>query len=239
MDKEHILQEIKRTAEKNGGKPLGSQKFASETGIKKSEWIGKFWARWGDALRDAGFVPNEFQAAYDDSDLLEKYALLSQELGKLPTTAELKLKHRADAEFPSHSPFDRFGTKAELAMRLDEFCRNNSGFEDVIKICEKYTPQTRKRTIDSFDQNEQAGYVYLIKSGRYYKIGKTNSIGRREYEIALQLPEKAETVHVIPTDDPDGIEAYWHNRLKDKRKNGEWFDLSAADVKSFKRWKSM
>lgn len=80
----------------------------------------------------------------------------------------------------------------------------------------------------------------MIKSGRYYKIGKTNAIGCREYELAIQLPEKARTVHVIRTiDDASGIEAYWHRRFDAKRTNGEWFDLAAADVQAFKRRKLM
>jgi len=52
------------------------------------------------------------------------------------------------------------------------------------------------------------GIVYLIKSGRFYKIGRSNSIGRREYDLGIQLPERAKTIHVIRTDDPTGIEAY-------------------------------
>lgn len=78
-----------------------------------------------------------------------------------------------------------------------------------------------------------------MKSGRFHKIGHSNAAGRREYELAIQLPEKLKTIHVIRTDDPTGIEAYWHNRFKDKRKNGEWFDLTAADVAAFKRRKFM
>jgi hypothetical protein len=78
-----------------------------------------------------------------------------------------------------------------------------------------------------------------MKSGRYFKIGRANSASRREYELAIQLPEKVRTVHVIRTDDPPGIEAYWHKRFESKRKNGEWFALDAADVAAFKRRRFM
>ena len=85
----------------------------------------------------------------------------------------------------------------------------------------------------------EIGFVYLVKSGRFYKIGKSNAAGRRKYELALQLPERVVTVHVIRTDDPSGIEVYWHKRFDAQRKNGEWFDLNADDVAAFKRRKFM
>lgn len=83
------------------------------------------------------------------------------------------------------------------------------------------------------------GFVYLIKSGRHFKIGKANSVETRHRQLKIQLPQAAEVVHKIKTDDPFGIESYWHRRFAEKRMNGEWFALSADDVKAFRRRKFM
>ena len=61
VTKAHMLDEIERTAEANGGRALGRQRFYAETGIKETDWSGKYWVRWSDALREAGFAPNQFQ----------------------------------------------------------------------------------------------------------------------------------------------------------------------------------
>ena len=79
----------------------------------------------------------------------------------------------------------------------------------------------------------------LLKSGRHYKIGHTVDVGRRRYELAIQLPEAVSEEHVIRTDDPVGIERYWHDRFASRRKNGEWFELTRADIAAFKRRKFM
>jgi hypothetical protein len=132
------------------------------------------------------------------------------------------------------------GRKHELAARLVQHCLGKNGYEDVLAICQPLVAQAKKVS-DSTPplDSEEVGYVYLLKSDRHYKIGRTNAVGRREYEIGIQLPEKTALIHSIKTDDPAGIEAYWHHRFKDQRKGGEWFALTPQDVAAFRRRKFM
>jgi hypothetical protein len=239
MNKEHILQEIKRTAKANDGAPLGRLRFFRETGIKESDWKGKYWARWNDAVSEAGLEPNQKTVAYEEGLLIEKYISLMRELGRFPVVAEIRMKVRADASFPNDRTFERFGSKAEFAATILDYCRSRAGYEDAIALCAVIADRSTTNDVEADDAKTSIGYVYLMKSGKFYKLGRSNAAGRRGYELGIQLPEKLKTVHVIRTDDPAGIESYWHRRFEEKRKNGEWFDLGAADVAAFKRRKFM
>lgn len=239
MNKQHILQEIKRTAKENSGVPLGWRRFFRETGIKESDWKGKYWARWNDAVSEAGLEPNKKTRAYEGSLLIEKYISLMRELGRFPVVAEIRMKVRADDSFPNDRTFERFGSKQEFAAKILEYCQTRSGYEDVAALCATIADRPKANAEDVDDDHTVIGYVYLMKSGKFYKLGRSNAAGRREYELGIQLPEKLKTLHVIRTDDPVGIEAYWHKRFEEKRKSGEWFDLDAADVAAFRRRKFM
>jgi hypothetical protein len=80
------------------------------------------------------------------------------------------------------------------------------------------------------------GYVYLIKSGKYHKIGLT----RRNPQSRIReftTPEGVSLIHVIETSDPDGCEAFLHDIFQDKRAEREWFNLSDSDVAFIKNIK--
>jgi hypothetical protein len=242
MEKDYILKEIVRTTKENDGVPLGSQRFANGTGIRKSDWYGKYWATWGDAIREAGYKPNEFQKAYDNELLIKKLIELIKEIGKFPTHGELRLKTFNDKTFPAHSTFDaRMGKKKqEKARIIVEYCNKHANLSDIVDICLPICSSENRIKDSEIDTKvDDFGFVYLMKSGKHYKIGRSNSADRRGYELKLLLPEKVEMIHKISTDDPVGIEAYWHRRFEDKRKSGEWFELTGPDVKAFKRRKFM
>ena len=174
--------------------------------------------------------------------------MLARELGHLPTTPELKLKRRADARFPSHNTLDSHigRSKRERIATLRAFCASRDDCADVVRICDTAeltgaSPMRSRGTVPAAagGEHEKLGVVYLMRSGKYYKIGRSNSAGRRHYELSIQLPTPTKVVHVIETDDPPGIERYWHERFEATRRGGEWFELSAEDIRVFKKRKSM
>ena len=124
ITKETIIKEIIRTAKANSGKPLGKSKFEKQTGISANDWYGKYWARWGDAIKEAGLTPNEMQGAYDKPFLIEKIILLIRELNRFPTVGEIRLKAHQDKSFPGHSTFDsHFDSKSQFIQTVLEYGR--------------------------------------------------------------------------------------------------------------------
>jgi hypothetical protein len=239
MTKQHILHEIQRAAVANGGKPLGRLTFYNATGISENDWSGKYWSKWSDAIREAGLSPNKMTVGYEEDFLLQKLVEFTRELGHFPVSREIRLKTFNQRGFPTTKTYEvHFGTKDRLVLKAAEYCRKKGGLGDVLQLCQAVAqdPKVGEKSREGQVVELELGLVYLIKSGRFYKIGRTNAIGRRVYDLAIQLAEKPTTIHVIKTDDPSGVEKYWHQRFSAKRKGGEWFDLNAADVKAFKRW---
>ena len=241
MTRAEIIEEIQRAAAENGGVPLGLARFSQALGVRKDELVGVFWRSWSEALREAGFEANVLNPRIEDSELLEKYAILTRALGHPATAIDIRLERMRDSSFPSDDSFiRRFKTFAALRTRVREWCLESGQFADVASLL----PESSSRSTSperASAKHLALGYVYLIKHGSRaeYKIGKTLNPIRREGELRLQLPERITPIHYIETVDPSGLEAYWHTRFASKRKEGEWFALSAEDVREFKKWRKI
>jgi len=235
--KEEILDKIRRTAKENDGKPLGEATFQKETGIGRYEW-GKYWSKFGDAQEEAGFKRNEPWRRVSDELLVEKMIPIIRKLGKYPSVSELYTESNNDRTVP-YTIIKKRG-QAFIVHKIVEYCSNKIDYADILEACQPIIDKINEIE-NLFDSNKKdnVGEVYLIKSDKFYRIGRSIDTIRRGREISIQLPETTIMIHKIKTDDPSGVESYWHRRFKDKRMRGDWFNLNSEDVKKFKRWKKI
>jgi hypothetical protein len=78
MDKQDILNEIRRCAEENDGKPVGREVFKKKTGITIYDWQGVHWATWSEAIEEAGYQPDTLTTAYKPETLIDALFFLSK-----------------------------------------------------------------------------------------------------------------------------------------------------------------
>ena len=234
MMRDRIIAEIKRLANDTGKAP-GVANFEQLTGIPRKEWMGKIWARWGDAIREAGYEPNELNSKYDSTKVLEFVADCSLSIGRLASNNDLRLYGRQNVGSPSQTTVENHFPRRTL---LVEALRNWTNLPENLRYAAvgKMLPEPVVAPME-INRHRSDGHVYLIKAGNYYKIGRSDELERRVKEIRIALPQAATLEHTITTDDPPGIEAYWHRRFADKRANGEWFELSKSEVLAFKKRK--
>ncbi len=233
--KQDILLKIRQVAADNGGKPPGVARFEAATGVKRHEWQGKIWRNWSDAVVEAGFAPNELQGAWAETDMLRIIADIAKGLGRFPTTSDLKYELHQRPNSPDAKTVLARWNMSALAVALADYA-DQRGEHGVAAQARAYTPRQRSRDDDAETTDSALGYVYMQRHGADYKIGFTTSLNRRGRQIQIELPQEIELVHSILTDDPAGVEAYWHKRFNAKRTRGEWFKLAKTDVTAFKRW---
>lgn len=217
-----------------GGTPIGEQVFGRESGISSYNWKGGYWRSWSAFQKAAGVLPNEATQKTPDEVVLRRFAELVIERGEIPTDADLILKRKSDPSFPGRLVFRRWGGRDALIIAAFDFCEASGDLKAALPLLRDGGESNLDRRLASHGVN---GFVYLLRSGKHFKIGRTNAAGRRLRELAIQLPKKPATIHVIETDDPEGIEAYWHSRFAATRQGGEWFALTREDVAAFKRRK--
>lgn len=236
MTKNDLLKLIRNFAALEGG-DVSLRRFVALSGVKEKQMIGAHWPTWNDAKREAGLRTAVFvRPRLAEGSVLPAFAALLVQLGKWPTESELRLAKRRDRQIPSVKVSRRLENDPEFMGKFRDYCEASPQFATVVNLITK-----RSRKIyqtGSTTPVSVVGHVYMMRSGRRYKIGHTSSPSRRHREVRLDLPQRTDLVHTIETDDPNGIETYWHNRFASQRvRDTEFFELSATDVAAFKRRK--
>lgn len=238
IQKQEIIRLIRSIAASHGGVPPGQTKFSSETGIADHVWRNRIWRNWSDALSEAGFAPLQWKPAHDKDEILQQVSNLSKRMGRFPKSGDLAFERSNNPDFVGLTAIKRRWQMSELAADLKAFAAAH-GDHQLVSYCDDFLANTKSRIDDDDDAavyKPALGYVYLIKYGKDFKVGRTSSMARRSRQVQIELPDETVLVHAILTDDPVGVEAYWHRRFAEKRGNGEWFKLSASDLAAFKKW---
>lgn len=86
------------------------------------------------------------------------------------------------------------------------------------------------RRCDGFLPYER-GYVYMMQAvgSRYFKIGKSINPDRRLLQISPKMPFETRLVKVWRSNFMSLGERCLHDAFQEKRRNGEWFELSDWD----------
>lgn len=233
-----IIREIQRIAANHDGQPPGIRTFGMESGFPRSSWEGTYWSKWSDALAEAGFTPNQRNQKFENQTVFMMLVDACRHYQRKPSLADMRLYRRTvNADFPISAIVKRFGADALWTAFAEWLSNQNGRFVDVVSMLPEFQVTSESESEVLSQSRNSDGLVYLLKSGDFYKIGRSEDIERRVKEVRTQMPESLKLVHSIRTDDPSGIEKYWHDRFRDKRANGEWFKLTRADVVAFQRRK--
>ena len=114
-----------------------------------------------------------------------------------------------------------------LKRLIDRFY-NNISMEEIQAYNENIEI-SRRKTKRSAKTDE--GVIYLLESDNgFYKIGKSKDLDRRVGQHLRDYPVSLDVIHVIQVYRMTKCEVYLLSLFGDKKKQGEWFDLSPDDV---------
>lgn len=126
-------------------------------------------------------------------------------------------------------------------------------WEEIKEIVDIFYLKFTSHQIDEFNQtpynelNESSsekgvtpGIIYiLIASENRCKIGCTVNLKNRLKSYSTHSPYKAELLKAFEVSDMTSAEAWLHEKFRDKRLHGEWFNLENKDIEWLKNLPSL
>jgi len=239
MTKEEAIHLIRNLAASGGGK-VSFRSFIEEAGIPGQRLRKEPWFQgWNLLLQELGLTTSRFLVdRIADEDAATAIAELILRLRHWPTEDEFVRDKKGNPTFPDVSIVRRVKKSGKLRLLLEQYQPRDESTAIIRTIAEGLPAADENEPTDNDISVRVRGFVYMLKCAQRYKIGFTNSPIRRFREVRIELPDETIQVHTIETDDPKGIEDYWHRRFASKRiRNSEWFELDGNDIRAFKRRK--
>jgi hypothetical protein len=127
----------------------------------------------------------------------------------------------------------------EAKKCLNEFCSDLKK-EDVNEYnknveMENYLENERYKKTIKKENKKISGYIYIIQSGNYYKIGRSRNKKDRIKKYITENPNEINILMCEKVTDYIKTEAHLLNKFKNKKHRGEWFSLNKTDINIIKK----
>lgn len=95
-------------------------------------------------------------------------------------------------------------------------------------------------TVKKKERKKYPGYIYFLQDdSKRIKIGKTQQIDKRVFDIGIKLPVTPILFHFFKTPDTTTMEKYLHDKYKNFRLDGEWFNLPESELLKIKKLQNL
>lgn len=92
--------------------------------------------------------------------------------------------------------------------------------------------KTASEVIVNNKNRSKAGYIYFLHDGELCKIGRTKNKPESRAKALKVGNVNIKLIGSIKTDNAELLEATLHEKFGDKRVDGEWFRLSAKEIRN-------
>lgn len=117
-----------------------------------------------------------------------------------------------------------------LGRHLGKFDSIDRAFDVCLEAVEGWAGRWQRKDLKGTDQDSHPGFVYVIRCGPYFKIGRTSKVERRMVQLGVQMPHPIEIVWTKHVSNMCVAEKFLHEMFSHKRMNGEWFNLNNDDL---------
>lgn len=123
---------------------------------------------------------------------------------------------------------------ATICLELLKSAEDGQAEEQIRDFIEKNS--FASRPVTAVPPKATEGYVYLLQAEgtERWKIGRSSNFYQRLATLRKQSPFPLVVEHVIFSQEHEALEAALHEKFRERRVYGEWFNLTPSDIEAIK-----